>query len=82
MLDSESVDVVIIYTPGGLHVELACQAMRSSRHVIVEKPIEITRKAIDEILQVQQTAEQNRNFLQVVLTRRAGLDPMADHLIT
>ena len=54
MLDSEQVDVVIICTPSGLHGELACQVMRSGRHVIVEKPVEITREALDEMLRVQQ----------------------------
>src|SRR5215467_10875272 len=54
MLDNEPVDVVIICTPSGLHGELACQVMRSGRHVIVEKPMEITREAIDEMLRVQQ----------------------------
>ena len=54
MLDSEQVDVVIICTPSGLHGELACQVMRSGRHVIVEKPMEITREAIEEMLRVQQ----------------------------
>lgn len=54
MLDRERVDVVIICTPSGLHGELACQVMRSGRHVIVEKPVEITREAIEEMLRVQQ----------------------------
>ncbi len=54
MLDSEPVDVVIICTPSGLHGELACQVMSSGRHVIVEKPMEITREAIEEMLRVQQ----------------------------
>ena len=54
MLDKEPIDVVIICAPSGLHGELACQVMRSGRHVIVEKPMEITREAIDEMLQVQQ----------------------------
>ncbi|MGZ3611229.1 MAG: Gfo/Idh/MocA family protein [Ktedonobacteraceae bacterium] len=54
MLDNEPVDVVIICTPSGLHGGLACQVMRSGRHVIVEKPMEITREAIDEMLRVQQ----------------------------
>jgi UDP-N-acetyl-2-amino-2-deoxyglucuronate dehydrogenase len=54
MLNNEPVDVVIICAPSGLHGELACQVMRSGRHVIVEKPMEITREAIDEMLQVQQ----------------------------
>jgi predicted dehydrogenase len=54
MLDSERVDVVIICTPSGSHGALACQVMRSGRHVIVEKPMEITREAINEMLRVQQ----------------------------
>src|SRR5713226_8536011 len=57
MLDHERVDVVVICTPSGLHGELACQVMRSGRHVIVEKPMEISREAIDEMLQVQQETE-------------------------
>jgi len=54
MLDNEQLDVVTICTPSGLHGTLACQAMRSGRHVIVEKPMEITRAAIEEMLRVQQ----------------------------
>ncbi len=53
MLDHELVDVVNICTPSGLHGEQACQVMRSGRHVIVEKPIEITLPAINEMLRVQ-----------------------------
>ncbi|MBA2287647.1 MAG: Gfo/Idh/MocA family oxidoreductase [Ktedonobacteraceae bacterium] len=53
MLDGAHLDVVNICTPSGQHGEQACQAMRSGRHVIVEKPIEITLPAIDEMLRVQ-----------------------------
>ncbi len=54
MLELERLDVVIICVPSGLHGELACQVMRTGRHVIVEKPMEIRREAIDEMLRVQQ----------------------------
>jgi UDP-N-acetyl-2-amino-2-deoxyglucuronate dehydrogenase len=54
MLRREHLDVVIICTPSGLHGEHACQVMRSGRHVIVEKPMEIRREALDEMLRVQQ----------------------------
>ncbi len=54
MLAHEQLDVVTICTPSGLHGELACQVMRSGRHVIVEKPMEISLAAIDEMLRVQQ----------------------------
>ena len=54
MLAREQLDVVDICTPSGLHGEHASQAMRSRRHVIVEKPMEISRAAIAEMLHVQQ----------------------------
>jgi UDP-N-acetyl-2-amino-2-deoxyglucuronate dehydrogenase len=50
MLAREQLDVVDICTPSGLHREHASQAMRSRRHVIVEKPMEISRAAIAEML--------------------------------
>src|SRR6266568_4782723 len=53
MLAREQLDVVIICTPSGLHGEQACQVMRSGRHVIVEKPMEISHAAIEEMLRVQ-----------------------------
>src|SRR2546422_4260669 len=54
MLDRKELDVVNICTPSGNHREHACAAMRSGRHVIVEKPMEITLPAIEEMLRVQQ----------------------------
>jgi len=53
MLRNEQLDVVDVCTPSGLHGAHACQVMRSGRHVIVEKPMEITRAAMDEMLRVQ-----------------------------
>lgn len=54
MLEQEQLDVVTVCTPSGYHGEHACQVMRAGRHVIVEKPMEIRREAIDEMLRVQQ----------------------------
>jgi len=56
MLRDEELDVVDVCTPSGLHGAHACQVMRSGRHVIVEKPMEITRAAMDEMLRVQKDA--------------------------
>lgn len=53
MLDNEQLDVVDVCTPSGMHGEHACQIMRSGRHVIIEKPMEIRKDRIEEILQVQ-----------------------------
>ena len=54
MLASENIEVVIIGLPSGMHGEYACRAMRAGCHVIVEKPMEIRREALDEMLRVQQ----------------------------
>jgi len=54
MLDREQLDVVTICTPSGEHGKHAQQAMRTGRHVIVEKPMEITGAAMDEMLRTQQ----------------------------
>jgi len=54
MLDREQLNVVTVCTPSGEHGKHACQVMRTGRHVIVEKPMEITRAAIDEMLRTQQ----------------------------
>ena len=53
MLAQEKLDVVNICTPSGLHGEYACKVMLTGRHTIVEKPMEITRSAMDEMLRVQ-----------------------------
>lgn len=57
MLDEEDLDVVDVCTASGLHGEHACAIMRSGRHVIVEKPIEVRLDAIDEMLRVQAEAQ-------------------------
>src|SRR5256712_6945583 len=54
MLAREQLDVVNVCTPSGQHGEHACQVMRGGAHVIVEKPMEISRAAIEEMLRVQQ----------------------------
>jgi predicted dehydrogenase len=54
MLDNERLDVVDVCTPSGMHGEFACMVMRSGHDVIVEKPMEINRERIDEMLRVQQ----------------------------
>lgn len=53
MLDKEQLDIVTICTPSGMHGKHACMAMRTGRNVIVEKPMDIRREAMDEMLKVQ-----------------------------
>jgi UDP-N-acetyl-2-amino-2-deoxyglucuronate dehydrogenase len=53
MLERETLDVVDVCTPSGKHGTHAIEVMRSGRHVIVEKPMEIRLAAIEEMLRVQ-----------------------------
>jgi predicted dehydrogenase len=51
MLADPRVDVVTICTPSGAHLEPAVVAAKAGKHVIVEKPLEITLKRCDKIIQ-------------------------------
>jgi UDP-N-acetyl-2-amino-2-deoxyglucuronate dehydrogenase len=55
-LAAEDIDVVSVCTPTGRHGEVAIEALRAGKHVIVEKPAEITTARTDEIIQAQEKA--------------------------
>jgi UDP-N-acetyl-2-amino-2-deoxyglucuronate dehydrogenase len=44
------IDVVCITTPSGGHLEPALAAIRAGKHVVIEKPVEITPERVDRIL--------------------------------
>ena len=50
LLKNPEVQVVTIGTPSGAHLEPAVAAARAGKHVIVEKPLEITLKRCDKII--------------------------------
>jgi predicted dehydrogenase len=50
------IDVVCITTPSGAHLAPALAAIRSGKHVVIEKPIEITTGRVDEILEAARKA--------------------------
>ena len=56
ILNDDSIDVVTIATPSGAHMEPAVEAARQGKHVICEKPLEITLERIDEMIQAHNTA--------------------------
>src|SRR5262245_16553643 len=49
MLADDAVDAVTIGTPSGAHMDPAVAAARAGKHVIVEKPLEITLKKCDKV---------------------------------
>jgi UDP-N-acetyl-2-amino-2-deoxyglucuronate dehydrogenase len=56
MLADPKVDVVTIGTPSGAHMEPAVAAAKAGKHVIVEKPLEITLSRCDKIIEECQKA--------------------------
>lgn len=50
MLADPAVDVVTICTPSGAHLEPAVRAAKAGKHVIIEKPLEITLSRCDAII--------------------------------
>ena len=50
LLGREEVDVVCVCVPSGLHAEIGLAAARAGKHLVVEKPIDITREAARELI--------------------------------
>jgi UDP-N-acetyl-2-amino-2-deoxyglucuronate dehydrogenase len=56
LLARADLHVVCITTPSGAHLEPALAAIRASKHLVIEKPIEITTARTDEILRAAEAA--------------------------
>ncbi|MCB0669697.1 MAG: Gfo/Idh/MocA family oxidoreductase [Saprospiraceae bacterium] len=50
LLSQEKVDIVCICTSSGSHLEPALVAARAGKHVLCEKPLEITAARVDEMI--------------------------------
>ncbi len=50
LLSRDDVDVVSVCVPSGLHAEVGVQAAEAGKHLVVEKPIEISLVAADRLL--------------------------------
>jgi predicted dehydrogenase len=56
LLARPDIQVVCITTPSGAHLEPALAAIRAGKHVIIEKPLEITPARADEIIRAAEAA--------------------------
>lgn len=56
MLARRDIDIVTICTPSGAHLEPAVAAARAGKHVVVEKPLEITLARCDRLIAACQQA--------------------------
>ena len=67
MLADDAVDVVTICTPSGAHRDPGLAALNAGKHVLVEKPLEITLAKCDELIEA---AEKNGVKLGTIMPSR------------
>ncbi|HYK92212.1 MAG TPA: Gfo/Idh/MocA family oxidoreductase [Acidobacteriota bacterium] len=51
-LADRSLEAVTICTPSGTHAELGCAAALAGKHVLVEKPIDVTLEKTDDLIKI------------------------------
>ena len=51
------VDVVAICTPSGTHLEIAVAAAQAGKHILAEKPLDITLERVDGIIEAARAAD-------------------------
>jgi UDP-N-acetyl-2-amino-2-deoxyglucuronate dehydrogenase len=69
LISRNDIDVISICTPSGMHLEPALAAAQAGKHVLVEKPIEITLERADQIIKACQKANVK---LAVIFQNRFG----------
>lgn len=69
MLSRDDIDAVCVCTPSGLHGRVTVDAARAGKHVMCEKPVEITLPAIDAMVEACKSAEVK---LGVIFQRRTS----------
>ncbi len=69
-LDELSVDIVVICTPSGLHVQLAEVALSAGAHVVIEKPLDVSLPRARRIADLAQQAEARGQLVSVICQHR------------
>ena len=82
LLERKDVDVVCIATPSGDHPAIGIDAARAGKHVVVEKPIGLTLREIDDLISACKsqnvklcTVHQNRGHLSLSESNRWAFRP-------
>jgi predicted dehydrogenase len=66
VLARDDVDAVGICVPSGLHADIAVAALEAGKHVLIEKPIDVTLAAADRIIE----AERRSGRVATVISQR------------
>jgi len=71
LLTRDDIQAVSICTPSGMHSDHAIKAAEAGKHILCEKPLDITLRAIDEMIQA---AAENSVKLAAVFQNRTNPD--------
>ena len=72
LLADPAVDVVCLCTPSGDHLAPALACIRAGKHVVVEKPLEVTLAKCDELIAAARAAGDQNTHKQCSLNTRKG----------
>jgi UDP-N-acetyl-2-amino-2-deoxyglucuronate dehydrogenase len=64
------VDLVIIATPSGLHIQQALEVLAAGKHVVIEKPLDVDLSRAGEILAAAEAAEARGLVASVISQHR------------
>ena len=64
------VDLVIIATPSGLHIQQALEVLAAGKHVVIEKPLDVDLSRASEILTAAEAAEAKGLVASVISQHR------------
>lgn len=67
VFNDPNIDAVSICTWNNTHADISIQALKSGKHVLVEKPLSMT---VEEALRVEEAVQQSNKLLQVGFVRR------------
>ena len=56
LLQRGDIDAVTICTPSGIHADLAVAALNAGKHVVVEKPIDVSLQAADRVIAAEKAS--------------------------
>jgi UDP-N-acetyl-2-amino-2-deoxyglucuronate dehydrogenase len=56
LLDRRDVEVVCVCVPSGLHAAVGARAARAGKHLVVEKPIDVSLAAADRLIEAARSA--------------------------
>jgi len=73
VLTRDDIDAVSVCTPSGLHADIAVAALEAGKHVMIEKPIDVTLAAADRIIE----AEKRSGRVATVVSQRRFQPPFA-----